>query len=311
MPDPEEESQETEFEAVKKELEQEAPVAVQAPAPEDPATPEPTAEKPAEPEAKPEPETPETPETPEGEGEPKEPAPPESKDDATVIAELRAEVAAKDRAAGQERAQREDLAARTAGINDREQRMEFARRTKAALTDPNKADELIAEINANAEANVPLDPQKEMEIRNSERVAFGGLFMDQMRARLGLVNLSPENQQAAYTAAQKASGKDQPYAQEVLAAEIEISTGTSAGRVTELEAENKDLKGQIAANGDAEAGARLRGGGGPETPSEGVAGQHFTRAQIAEMDDGEYSRNEAAILADEAARIKRAKAAVR
>jgi hypothetical protein len=212
----------------------------------------------------------------------------------------------------QDKRQREDLAARTAGIENRAEAMAFNERYQEALTNPELADTLIKEGAARLAANLAetVDPKVEEKIRTQERNTFGGEFMEGIRARLGLTTLAPEQIQAAYAAAQTASGKQQPYAQEVLAAEIELATGSSAGKVTTLEARVKELEGQVAANGGEEAGARLRGAGGPETPSEGVAGKHFTRAQIADMNDAEYSANEDAILADEAARIKRARAAV-
>jgi hypothetical protein len=304
MSAPEREPQATDFEAVTAEMDTEGTPFVPAVTPEpeqDPPSEGPAAEPAAEPEPKPEPDAavpePETEPSPEGE-------PVISAEAQVLIDAAEARAAAADRAAGLERRQREDFAARQAGIEDRDARMAYAKRLRKALDDPEEANLLLEEQVAAAEANVPVPEAAELGIRNDERQRFGSMMMEQLRDKLGLSGLTQEQTDAAYVAAQGTSGKDVPYAQDVLAAEVKIASGAIADQSARI----KELEEQVVANGGEVAGARLRGGAGPETPSEPVGGgRKFSNAQIEDMTEAQWDANEDSIMAEEAKRLERLK----
>jgi len=305
MSAPNSEPQATDFEAVTQEMENEGtPFAAPVEAEQDPAseseptsteepTAEPTTEPAAEPEAEPE--------------KPKEEAPVISEGAQELIDAANARASAADRAANLERRQREDLAARVAGVQDRDKRMAYAARLQEALNDPEKADELIKEQAAAAAANAPVAEHVELGIRSDERQRFGSQLMEKLRVNLNLTGLTEEQSQAAYDAAKITSGKDVPFAQDVLSAEVEIVSGATASTVTDQAARIKELETQITASGGEVAGARLRAGG-PEAPTETVSGKKFTDAQIEDMTEAQWDANESPILAAEATRLKRLKA---
>ena len=309
MSAPKSEPQATDFEAVTQEMENEGTPFAPTDTEQDPAseseptsTEEPTAEPAAEPATEPAAE-------PEAEPEkPKEEAPVISEGAQELIDAANARASAADRAANLERRQREDLAARVAGVQDRDKRMAYAARLQEALNDPEKADELIKEQAAAATANVPVAEHVELGIRSDERQRFGSQLMEKLRVNLNLTGLTEEQSQAAYDAAKITSGKDVPFAQDVLSAEVEIVSGATASTVTDQAARIKELETQITASGGEVAGARLRAGG-PESPSEPLSsGRAFSNSQIDDMTEAQWDRNEDSILAAEAVRLKRLKA---
>ncbi len=312
MSAPNSEQQATDFEAVTKEMENEGtpfsgsgsteqdPASESEPtSPAEPAT-EPAAEPAAEPVVEPVADPPA----------PEEPEPVVISEEAQKqIDAANARAAAADRAANLERRQREDLAARQAGIQDREQRMAYSARLQEALNDPEKADALIQEQLATATASAPVPENVELGIRANERQRFGPQLMEKLRENLNLTGLTEAQSQEAYDKAKLASGKDTPFAQDVLSAEVEIVSGVTTSTVTDQATRIKELEAQIVADGGEVAGARLRSGG-PETPSEPVSGgRNFTDQQIDNMTEAQWDRNEDSILASEAARLKRLKAA--
>ena len=319
MSTPKPEPQVTDFETVTQEMENEGtpfatapevteqdPASEGAPADNEPAaepvaepTPEPAAEPAADPAADPEAD----PET------PPEVTPDISEEAQKMIDEANARAAAADRAANLERRQREDLAARVAGVKDRDARMAYAARLQKALSDPELQQELIEEQAAAATANAPVPEHRELEIRTNERQRFGAQMMEQLRDRLNLTGLTEAQLESAYSQAKIASGKDVPYAQDVLAAEVQIVSGTTSSTVADRDARIVELEAQIAANGGEVAGARLRTDGGPEQPSEAVAGRSYSPQQIEDMTEAQWDANEASILAAEAKRLQQLKAA--
>ncbi len=308
MSAPNSEPQATDFEAVTQEMENEGTPFAPTGTEQDPAseseptsTEEPVAEPVAEPAAEPAAEPEADPEK------PKEEAPVISEGAQELIDAANARASAADRAANLERRQREDLAARVAGVQDRDKRMAYAARLQEALNDPEKADELIKEQAAAAAANAPVAEHVELGIRSDERQRFGSQLMEKLRVNLNLTGLTEEQSQAAYDAAKITSGKDVPFAQDVLSAEVEIVSGATASTVTDQAARIKELETQITASGGEVAGARLAASG-PETPTEPVAGKKFTDRQIEDMTEAQWDANEASILAAEATRLKRLKA---
>ena len=311
MSAPEQEPQVTDFEAVTKELTDEGvmpsppepkgevqdPPSEGAPAPAPP--PEPPAPAP-EPPAEPPPADAGDPPSPEG-------GPVISEGAQKIIDDLEGRVSAADRAANLASRRAEDILVNAAGIKDRDEKAAFVARAKRAQTDPSLADELIGEIvtNAATDESKKIDPQAELVIRNHERNVSGGMFMDQMREEFGLTDLTDEQRTKAFEVAREASGgSEKPLYYKVLAAELEISAGSPSARAERAEKELKELRGEKGAEAADGAGDRLRGGG-PESPSEPVAGKHFTRSQIEAMSDIEYDRNEGAILEAESQRVKR------